>query len=118
MIKSRWYDLDPKIVYHLLFKQLERGIIFKLPNQEWHEVQVSWQQSRQRYYLQSLKHLVKLGQSHKDVKESQDLKQIFQALESGSQLTVDQIIAIKSLFEKGPLNLRELTPPYARWVPT
>ncbi len=95
-------------------KQTERLINLKLPYQEWHEVQVSWQKSRQRYYLQSLKQLVKLCQAHKEVNESQDLKQIFQALESGSQLTVDQIIAIKSLFEKGPLNLRELTPPYAR----
>ena len=103
-------------MYQLFKKQIERRTIIKIPYQEWHEVQVSWQKSRQRYYLQSLKHLEKLCQAHKDVKESQDLKQIFQALESGSQLTVDQIIAIKSLFEKGPLNLRELTPPYARWV--
>jgi hypothetical protein len=83
--------------------------------QAWHEVQVSWQKSRQKYYLPTLKHIIKVGLAQKEVQDSQELRQAFQALESGRQPTVEEILSFKQLFDKGPLNLQALTAPYARY---
>jgi hypothetical protein len=75
---------------------------------------MSRQKSRQRYYLFTLKHLVQIGKANKDMLDTEDGKQTIEKLEFGVQPTAEEILSLKSLFEKGPLSIKGLAAPYAR----
>ena len=77
-------------------------------------MQVSWQKSRQRYYLFTLKHLINIEKGNKDKLGTEDAKQTIGKLEMGCQPTLEEILSLKSLFEKGPLSMKGLAAPYAR----
>jgi len=77
-------------------------------------VNESWLKSRQRFFSPTLTQLVKIGQASQDVKDSDDWRRAFRILELGKSPTVEQILSIKPLFEKGPLQLKSLKASYAR----
>ena len=77
-------------------------------------MQVSLQKTRQRYYLFTLKHLIQIGKANKDKLDTQDAKQAIENLETGIQPSVEEIVSLKCLFEKGAMSMKGLAAPYAR----